>query len=235
MRLDRIDLYLKITENFNKSKAQYQKMAYTPSSLVSSLSPQNLSTSFIPKEMQPQLNLQKAKKAIFFDEFDQRQPKTSAKLFTSNMINSMVGNYENYQFEQIEEEKAVNPMMVNSKYVNNPIKEESSSENSEREYEHDAFSLMPSYLNFDERKRSVSQPLFTFGESLVEKKPQEQNTNKKVEERGQINHIMVKSDESEQKHNGDKRQSLKKGVYDQLRRLQELEKRLDKVLSAEKA
>lgn len=134
-----MDLYLKISDNFSKSKKLYQKKLiastkiYLTSSTASPYS--NLNWSLVPKELQIQLSLDKAKKSIFYDD------SLTEPLFKirKNRFYSTIKNNS-------EEEKD----LINDLDMNQPIYEESSGEEiSSKEGEDSQI-----YLDYGERKFS---------------------------------------------------------------------------------
>jgi len=199
--MDRIDLYSKITDNYNKAKAYYQKLLLNDMKNFirnSNSSPENfhINNSMIPKEFQTHLNLQKAKKSVFFDDFETKKTTNNEKIINSNMFSSTINNF------QQEEEKNINPKMMNSTFVNHPIFEENSENNSDKEEENDRTSVIN---------------LLTFGESIKRKK-----TLSVIFEKGQ-KHINKRGDLV--------REEIRNAANDQVRKLEELELKLQALVT----
>jgi len=112
------------------------------------------------------------------------------------MFSSTINNF------QQEEEKNINPKMMNSTFVNHPIFEENSENNSDKEEENDRTSVIN---------------LLTFGESIKRKK-----TLSVIFEKGQ-KHINKRGDLV--------REEIRNAANDQVRKLEELELKLQALVT----
>lgn len=139
LRSERIDLYMKITENYNKAKIFYERKLVLEAKDVFSvsniaISPSTLLTSSsVPKHLRNLINVEKAKKSVFLEDgvFEKKNTNnllsyTKPRISNSKMISSTINDFS------VEEEKENDKFMLNSVFANNPIFEESS-ENSEKE------------------------------------------------------------------------------------------------------
>ena len=135
------------------------KSLITNSTLPTSNSPHNLlSSTMIPKEIESHLNLQRAKKAIFFDEKDNKRNTTVLdRMAINNMLSSTINN-----FNTMEEEKNYKNGIRSSILANQPIFEEDS-ENSE--FDENRENFMPTGTNlllFNENK-NLKKPQISIG------------------------------------------------------------------------
>lgn len=180
------------------------KNLITNSTLPTSNSPHNLITSsMIPKEIESHLNLQRAKKALFFDEKDNKRSTTVLDRMAFNgMLSSTINN-----FNTMEEEKNYKNAIRSSIFANQPIFEEDS-ENSEFDDNRENYVATGTNLLLFNENKNLKKPRVSIGKES----PQKRDTPLQAR----------KSDYM--------REEVRSLAKDQIEKLKEFDKRLEKLL-----